>query len=414
MSKTRLSIYLSAVMLAGGCLSGKAADYLAEGHDAFLAYDFDLARELYEKYANTLSKRPDADGEVWLEKFQRQLDIAESSLDNVQKIEIIDRIDVPAKDFVSKIVLSAGSGKLLDKGKIPLKERSNSSDYLFSTPSGDLVMWTELDGDGVSHLYESNKLVDGSWEMAHEDPMSLNEGGNVKNPFMLSDGMTVYFAGNGEDSMGGYDLFVATKDPTTGEFRQPTPMGYPFNSPFDEYMLAIDEDNGIGWWVTDRNQLDGEVSIYVFYTNEVRKNYNPEEEDDILALARLDDISLAQNPDKDYAKIMQEIKQRSETAPESDDEEVIFRLPGHRAIHKVSDLKSNVARKNLTQYIAAKKEFDSNYEHLKALRKKYHKAGKGASQALKNQILDLEKMLERQREKLKKMQNAVIAAESKN
>lgn len=415
MSKTRLSIYISAMLLAAGSPSVKAADYLAEGHDAFLQYDFDLAEELYEKYAKTLAKKPDAEGEQLLEQFQLQLEIAESSLDNVQKIEIIDRIDVPLQDFVSRIALPAGGSRLLDKDKIPLKERSNSSDYLFATPSGDLVMWTEQDGDGVSHLYESNRLVDGSWEMAHEDPMSLNEGGNVKNPFMLSDGMTVYFAGNGDDSMGGYDLFVATKDPLTGEFRQPTPMGFPFNSPFDEYMIAIDEENGIGWWVTDRNQLDGEVSVYVFYTNAVRKNYNPDEEEDIVALARLDDISLAQDPEKDYSGIMSEIGQRSQSASADDDARVIFHMPGGRQIRQVSDLKNAGARRNLSQYLAAKAEFESNQQKLRTLRQRYHSAkGKGnVSQALKDQILDLENTLDWQRDKLKKISNSIITAESK-
>lgn len=413
MNKTKIYTFVCAMTLAAPGLPAGAADYLAEGHNAFLQYDFDLARELYDKYAKTLAKRPDAEGERLLEIYERELDIAESSLDNVQKIEIIDRIDVPLEDFVSKIAIPAGAGKLIDKDRIPLEGRSNSSDYLYSAPSGDLVMWTEVDGEGTSHLFESNKLVDGSWEAAHEDPVLLNEGGDVKNPFMLSDGVTVYFAGNGDDSMGGYDLFVATKNPSTGEFRQPTPMGFPFNSPYDEYMMAVDEENGIGWWVSDRNQLDGKVSVYVFYTNAVRKNYNPDEEEDIVALARLDDISLAQDPGKDYSGVMREIEKRSKAASGSGEGEVILRLPGHRAIRQPSDLKSSAARKNLSQYLAAMEEYDANCGHLKALRMKYHKAGKGASMALKNQILDLEKTLDWQRDKLKKMRNAIISAETK-
>lgn len=406
---------LSCLSVLAGSFASYAADYLAEGHEAFLNYDFELASELYEKYAKALAKRPDAEGQQSLEKLQRQLEIADNSLDNVQKIEIIDRIDVPANDFLTAIALPATGNRLLDKTKIPFKERYNSSDFVFSNPSGDFLMWTELDGDGISHLYETSRLVDDSWELPHEDPTMLNEGGNIKNPYMLSDGITVYFAGDGDDSMGGYDLFVATKDPASGEFRQPMGVGYPFNSPFNEYMMAIDEDNGIGWWVTDRNRLDGMVSVYVFFTNDIRKNYVRDEEDDITSLASLSDISIARNPDRDYASVIDDINRRHSEVADNDADDVIFRLPGGRAIRSVEQLKSPAARRNLAQYLAASAEYNENCNNLALLRKKYHQAkSTGNAGSLKSRILELEKTIEWQRDRLKKMRNSIITAESKN
>lgn len=410
-------IFTLSLAVAAGSSALSAADYLAEGHEAFLNYDFELASELYDKYAKILKTKPDEEGASLLEKFRRQLDIAENSLDNVQKIEVIDRIDVPANDFLSAISLPANAGRFMAKNKVPLKERYNDSDYVFTSGSGDVRMWTEPDENDVSHIYESTKLVDGSWEIPVSAGDILNDGGTVKNPFMLSDGTTVYFAGNGDSSMGGFDLFVASKDPVSGEYLQPTGVGYPFNSPANEYMLAIDEDNGIGWWVTDRNQIEDKVSVYVFYTNNVRKNYNSDEVDDLVSLAKLDVITVAQNPEKDYDKIITEINERGKYgADQIEDSEVLFRLPGGRTIRSLSDLLSTAAKRNLTQYLSAKAEYKSNQSHLTSLRKKYHAAKdrRGASQALKNQILDLEKKIDWQRDKLKKMQNAVIQAEMKN
>ena len=393
-----------------------AADYLAEGHKAFMNYDFESASELYEKYAKVLKNRPDEEGQQLLEKFQRQLEIAENSLDNVQKIEVIDRIDLPLQDFLSAISLPADEGRFLAKNKVPVKGHYNDSDFVFSTGSGDVMMWTEQDENGISHLFESTKLVDGSWETPTFAGDVLNDGGNVRNPFMLSDGVTVYFSGDGDSSMGGYDLFVASKDPATGEYLQPTGVGYPFNSPANEYMIAIDEDNGIGWWATDRNMIDGQVSVYVFYTNDVRKNYNPDEVEDLVPLAKLDDISLAQNPETDYEAVISEINGRGVAADGSSEEsEILFRLPGGRVVRKMSDLHSSTAKRNLTQYLSAEAEFKANKNQLQALRMKYHAAndGRNASQSLKNQILDSEKKIEWQQDKLKKMSNSIIKAESK-
>lgn len=392
------------------------ADVLREGRDAFMNYDFDLAREKYAKYAQILKKTPDAFEEELLENYNRQLEIAENSLDNVQKIEIIDRIDVPAADFFKYIKLPASGGKLVSPELSIIKNASNSSDFAFSTESGDLMMWSEMGEDNREHIIQSEKLLDGTWEPAVKIAEILNDGGNARNPFLLNDGVTLYYSGDGEGSMGGFDLFVATKDPATGEFRQPVGVGFPFNSPYNEYLMAIDDDNGIGWWVTDRNQLDGQVSVYVFKTNEIRKNYVLDEEDDIISLARVDDISITQDSSTDYARILKEIDNRSRQAKVSDTADFIFPLPEGKIARRLSDFSSPSARRNMQQYLQAQSDYNASLNKLSGLRKKYHNTEKkkGSSTALRNQILDLEVKVENQADMLKKMRNAIISAELKH
>ncbi len=400
------------------CLSSitvAKADLLRQGREAFMNYDFELAAEKYDKYANSLKKNPNEAGEELLEQYLRQLDIAESSLDNVQKIEIIDRIDVPVADYIKYIKLPSSGGKVLDPNVSILRKRNNQSDFAYSTESGDLMLWSENDEDHHEVIMESEQLMDGSWEKAVKIGSVLNEGGDARNPFLLTDGVTMYFSGNGDGSMGGYDLFVATKDPSTGEFRQPIGLGYPFNSPFNEYMLAIDEENGIGWWVTDRFQLADKLTIFVFKTNDVRKNYVADDEEDIVALARIDDYKATQNPSTDYTVILKGIEERSQQDKKEVVSDFIFALPGGKIARQVSDFKSTGARMNVKQYQKALEEHQMLEKKLTELRKQYHKTDKkkGSAVALKNQILDLEKQLELQIDKLKKMRNTIITAETK-
>ncbi len=377
-------------------------------------YDFELASEKYEKYAKTLKKSANEAGEELLEKYLRQLEIAENSLDNVQKIEIIGRVDVPSDEFFKYVKLPANGGKLLNPDAAILNKRHNLSDYAFATESGDLLMWSENDDSNGEVIMQSERLLDGSWENPVKVGTVLNEGGDVRNPFLLSDGLTLYFSGDGEGSMGGYDLFVATRDAATGEFRQPIGIGYPFNSPYNEYMMAIDEENGIGWWVTDRNRLDGQVSVYIFKTNDVRKNYVPDEEEDIVALARIDDISATQDPDVDYAAILKGIDARNKSAAKNNDGDFLFPLPGGRVAKKLSDFTSSAARRNMQQYLQASEEHELTVKKLSDLRRKYHAEDKkkGSAAALKNQILDLESKIDWQNDRLKKMRNTIITAET--
>ena len=54
-------------------------------------------------------------------------------------------------------------------------------------------------------LYSRIRLLDG-WSEP-ESLTSLNEQGNVNYPFLMSDGITLYYASDGEGSLGGYDIF---------------------------------------------------------------------------------------------------------------------------------------------------------------------------------------------------------------
>lgn len=390
------------------------ADLLQEGRNAFMNYDFELASELYEKYAKALKKTPNAAGEELLEKYRRQLEIAENSLDNVQKIEIIDRIDVPIADFYKYVKLPASGGKILDPDVSVLNKRGNQSDFAYSSESGDVMMWSESKDSPLEYIMQCERLMDGSWEKPAKAGEILNDGGNARNPFLLTDGLTLYYSSDGDGSMGGYDIFVATKDPVSGEFRQPLGVGYPFNSPFNEYMMAIDEDNGIGWWVTDRNRLDGQVSIYIFKTNDVRKNYVPDEEEDITALAKLEDISLAQNPDTDYKSIIRGINERASLSKQSERPDFIFPMPGGRVAKRMSDFSSSVAKRNMQQYLKALEEYSALEKKLSDYRKKYSNTdGKNsAAVAIKNEILKLEKLREQQIVQLKELRNSVILADT--
>ena len=55
---------------------------------------------------------------------------------------------------------------------------------------------------------QSSRLADGSWEQPEPLGDVLNEGGDANFPFLMSDGVTLYFANDGENSLGGYDIFI--------------------------------------------------------------------------------------------------------------------------------------------------------------------------------------------------------------
>jgi hypothetical protein len=91
---------------------------------------------------------------------------------------------------------------------------------------------------------------------------------------MMTDGTTFYFAANGSESIGGYDIFMTRYDSEGGRFFKPENIGMPFNSEANDYMYVIDELSQIGYFATDRRQPEGKVCVYSFIPPTSRRTYN--------------------------------------------------------------------------------------------------------------------------------------------
>jgi len=63
---------------------------------------------------------------------------------------------------------------------------------------------------------------------------------------------------------GGYDLASPPKILLPGYIGNLKTWVCLTTPPYDDYMLVLDEENGIGWWSTMRNDLPDMTTIYVF------------------------------------------------------------------------------------------------------------------------------------------------------
>ena len=79
--------------------------------------------------------------------------------------------------------------------------------------------------------------------------------------------------------MGGYDIFVTRYDSDDNTYLRPDNIGMPFNSPYNDYMYALDDLNNLGWFASDRYQPEGKVCVYVFVPNSTKQVYDYETAD---------------------------------------------------------------------------------------------------------------------------------------
>lgn len=86
---------------------------------------------------------------------------------------------------------------------------------------------------------------------------------NEDYPMLSADGKTLYFASDGFGGMGGYDLFESKWDEKTSTWGEPRNMGFPFNSPADDFLLMSSQDGKYFIFASDRDCPADSVNVYV-------------------------------------------------------------------------------------------------------------------------------------------------------
>lgn len=349
-------------------------------------------------------------------------------LSHVEKIFVIDSINVPREDFLSHYKLQPSAGRILSGADVAsalhamtLPDGFRGEPFTgFTNEFNDYMIWAQEDTTGYLRLAESVRLVDGSWSAPKFTPPLLNAGveedddqtpvdANAAFPFMMDDGQTLYFAADNGQSVGGYDIFIATKDPSDGEFLIPGNLGMPFNSPFNDYMMVIDRQTGVGWWASDRNQLDGEVTIYIYAVSDLRENIAPDDPN-LHTYATLSGWQQLLDEEgeamrRKYLKEIAAIRPADTRTPE-----FTLPMPGGTTYKFFNDFKNSRAAALMKNYLKDEAEYQNNVKKLENLREHFHLSPKSAQTG--TQIADLEEHLRSQEVNLKNLLSEVYRLET--
>lgn len=254
--------------------------YLAESFFNF--YRFEEAAAAFENFIATLS--PDDKRIPDIEQQKSRAETAARLLRRVEDIAIIDSVITDKASFLKKYDIGPELGTLrqtlLKRGVETVADK-----IVYTTQRADRQIFSDTLG-GRTDIFSSFRLFD-RWS----DPVSVsdavNSPANENYPFLLPDGLTLYFASDGENSIGGYDIFVTRYSSVSQGFLNPENVGFPFNSPANDYMMAIDELHGIGWFATDRRQPAGKVAVYKFRLSDEKIIFRTQNADTLHLTASL-------------------------------------------------------------------------------------------------------------------------------
>ncbi len=114
---------------------------------------------------------------------------------------------------------------------------------------------------GGKDIFVSTLDSKGKWQEPKNLGTLINTSYNEEGVFITADGKYMYFASNGHNSMGGYDIFRSERT-EVGNWSEPENMGYPINSPDDELFYITDKTGKYGYYSAIRQEGLGARDIY--------------------------------------------------------------------------------------------------------------------------------------------------------
>lgn len=353
----------------------------------------DLNRYLAHPKADTVLKSK-------AQQLLKYAEVANRLMKGVEKVQVVDSVVVDKTNFINQYHLSPEAGSVQSSHNV-FQHDTTSFTTLFENERNDRLIFAKKTEDQGLDLFTKSKLIE-KWSERTNLGNVVNSPYDENYPFMLSDGVTLYFSSNRTGSMGGHDIFVTRYNLSNDSYLMPENVGMPFNSIYNDYLLAIDETNNVGWFASDRYQPAGKVVVYLFIPNEEKQNVSNVSPQRLIQLATLQSIKLTWQKGANYAPVLQKIRQlkNDSTATASDFNQIRFVINNEVVYRSLAQFKNADARDKFLQLQGMDSDLYLSEGQLNKYRFEYGKALKERKSELAKLIIPLESKVEATRSKI--------------
>lgn len=115
---------------------------------------------------------------------------------------------------------------------------------------------------GPHDLFVTELGADGLWMQPASLGPIVNSPYDERFAILSSDGKTLYFSSSGHYGLGGLDIFKSVYDARVGQWSAPENLGFPYNSPADDYLVGLPSARGEVLVASDRDA--GSDSVYIY------------------------------------------------------------------------------------------------------------------------------------------------------
>ena len=375
-----------------------------------------LFGEAEDLISSELEGQPSADYAAKLRARKAQAEKGSTMLEATQKVVVVDSQVVSREAIAKTFALHESCGRLLSAKEVKdlLGTGVQPMGLAFINDFGDHMIFSHTASGKGAKLMQTSLFGD-KWS----SPTPLDGIGDSLStegyPFMMADGTTLYFAAKDEGGLGGYDIYVTRYDADSGRYLKAENVGMPFCSPANDYLMAYDEVNNLGWFVSDRHQPADKVCVYTFIPEDSRETYDDMAEEQLLRMAALHSIADTQKESK--AATDEALKRlaeaRSAHTATAGNDEFCFDVGYGKRYLSLSEFKNTRAKEKAGEWAKKQLRRSQLADLLKESRNKYAAAKSDAERkALAPVILRQEQELEAQDLQLSALANEVRSLEN--
>ncbi len=354
-----------------------------------MQYEFGSAEREFKLYERAMRRNKDALAE--LEKERDYANHLQRLASRTEDIQIIDSVVVSKSDFLEAYNLSTSGGSLQWAHDFFDEGWNDESAVVFMNERKTKVYFSRPATDQGSTLYTMEKMLDnfGNEKML---PSPINTRQDQAYPFIMSDGLTIYFASKGHESIGGYDIFASRYNLYSNTYLTPNQMNMPFNSPFNDYMMVIDEQKGVGWFASDRYQPENKVCVYTFIPNQEVRLVLTEDVDSLANRAKISNIRDSWREGMDYSMLLEKASSVN-SVNDRKQQDFEFVINDDYTYHQLSDFKSLTARELFAKTIEDETKLQEAKKELEVKRAQYAAIPANNRSSLSTEILQMEKTI---------------------
>ena len=332
----------------------------------------------------------------------------EEMLEATQQIMFIDSVVVSKRQFLEEYHLNEEAGTLMEYNKY-FKTDTQPYSIVYQNQLGNKC-WFSQSGK----LFTADKLGN---EWSSPAPLEgLGRFQRTNYPFVLSDGLTLYFAAISSEGLGGLDIYMSRYDSESGQYLLAENIGLPFNSDANDYMYAIDEFNGVGYFATDRRQPEGMVCIYTFIPNQKRTTYSTGEfvEEVIRSRAKILSIADTWGDGNLRRETLDRLHNAGRRPKEKAKGDFTFFITDNLCYNRLSDFEDVDNRARFNELTAMRKKYQELESALEKARDYYgSKANSAEKDQLRKELLDKEKRYYQLEQDIRKLEKTIRNEEIK-
>jgi hypothetical protein len=266
----------------------------------------------------------------------------------------------------------------------------------------DKRYYSRKDKNGKYKLFTEINLQD-KWTDEQELPLSSDSLENDNYPFVLQDGLTIYYASTGNASIGGYDLFISRYNSNNDTYLSPAQMGMPFNSIDNDYLMVIDENNDIGYFATDRFQKEGMVIIYTFIPNDEIQLIDSENKTELIDRAKITSIRDTWKGGANYVAYINNVRKNILAEQNKVKKDFVFVINDNIVYYTLNEFENFSAKQAFLKMQEFENQINTQEKELDDLRQAYMKGDDKYRKSVHSAILYRENHLPELWEQYNKM-----------